>query len=562
MWISLGPNWTQTIDMSLLKASRLPSSFQPIFSDGWAPIIGELELIGLVATPQQAAHQQLASDCLSAAPSNGELAGVKDSNNNHNGTAEAHHGARHHHHRHHRSAASSSTVPCAPDLASTGEIIPVAPPAPLDSVYSPSGVGSNGMSKSGSRKKGSLAPPSGATRRLYQQHGAADHLTSPQLEPLDGRQQQPYKPVPYGYMADAQQRGANLGPPLRRVRPHKGAAAGGALQYQQPELGYPYKEPHYPNMDGSHMFPEDELEEEAELNARLHYQRAMNGAAHLNPMLHSDDYTELHHDDPYLAPALINEPLHTKGANHHHHHRHQQPAQQVHGNYQLRKHRSADKMSKASSESRKAALQQPHSILLAQGAEPDDYLLSESEHEAMLMDLGPAQAEWFYELQARGALIVRVLFTREANNDKELSVQRGELLEILDDTRKWWRARNSELQVAHVPHTIVAVMQGYQTLDELLANQPAGDVEEPSLMASTATSSGKAYSSSRSREHLHQLPLNHQLHHHHLNQHQPPALPLPMSVQDNFNHSQHWRSVNEAKRASSTAKTSGAFRYF
>ena len=99
----------------------------------------------------------------------------------------------------------------------------------------------------------------------------------------------------------------------------------------------------------------------------------------------------------------------------------------------------------------------------------------EIEREAMLVDMGPAQTEWFYELKLRGALIVRVLFTREANNDKELAVKRGEILEILDDTRKWWKARNIDLQVAYVPHTIVAVMENYQTLDELLTGS-SGDM--------------------------------------------------------------------------------------
>lgn len=94
----------------------------------------------------------------------------------------------------------------------------------------------------------------------------------------------------------------------------------------------------------------------------------------------------------------------------------------------------------------------------------------------MLLDMGPVQTEWFYELKLRGALIVRVLFTREANNDKELTVRRGEILEILDDTRKWWKARNIGLQVAYVPHTIVAVMEHYQTLDELLTGSSSSDM--------------------------------------------------------------------------------------
>lgn len=69
--------------------------------------------------------------------------------------------------------------------------------------------------------------------------------------------------------------------------------------------------------------------------------------------------------------------------------------------------------------------------------------------------LDPATEAWIEELQARDAKIVQVTYPRTANNDKELTVVRGEFLEILDDTRKWWRARNMRGRVAHVPHTIV-----------------------------------------------------------------------------------------------------------
>ncbi|KAL3290353.1 hypothetical protein HHI36_023695 [Cryptolaemus montrouzieri] len=64
------------------------------------------------------------------------------------------------------------------------------------------------------------------------------------------------------------------------------------------------------------------------------------------------------------------------------------------------------------------------------------------------------------ELQAKGAHIVQVTYPRTANNDKEMTVVRGEFLEILDDSRKWWRARNRRGQVAYVPHTIVTRYQG------------------------------------------------------------------------------------------------------
>ena len=51
---------------------------------------------------------------------------------------------------------------------------------------------------------------------------------------------------------------------------------------------------------------------------------------------------------------------------------------------------------------------------------------------------------------------MRVTYPRTANNEKEMTVMRGEFLEVLDDTRKWWRARNVRGNVGYVPHTIVA----------------------------------------------------------------------------------------------------------
>lgn len=72
------------------------------------------------------------------------------------------------------------------------------------------------------------------------------------------------------------------------------------------------------------------------------------------------------------------------------------------------------------------------------------------------MDPDRHQQQWFDDLKARGSKVVQVMYPRTANNDKELTVVRGEFLEVLDDTRKWWKARNIRGQIAHVPHTIVA----------------------------------------------------------------------------------------------------------
>jgi epidermal growth factor receptor kinase substrate 8 len=65
------------------------------------------------------------------------------------------------------------------------------------------------------------------------------------------------------------------------------------------------------------------------------------------------------------------------------------------------------------------------------------------------------QRAWAEDLLAQGKRAVRVTYPRTANNEKELTVVRGELLEVLDDSRKWWKTRNQQGLVGHVPHTIV-----------------------------------------------------------------------------------------------------------
>lgn len=72
---------------------------------------------------------------------------------------------------------------------------------------------------------------------------------------------------------------------------------------------------------------------------------------------------------------------------------------------------------------------------------------------------------WVRDLERKGAKIVEVTYPRTANNDKELTVKRGEVLEIVDDSRKWWRARNIHGQVGFVPHTIVVRFNGSKNDD-------------------------------------------------------------------------------------------------
>ena len=66
------------------------------------------------------------------------------------------------------------------------------------------------------------------------------------------------------------------------------------------------------------------------------------------------------------------------------------------------------------------------------------------------------QRGWINDLQNRGCRVVQVTYPRTANNEKELSCVRGEFLEVIDDSRNWWKTRNSRGEIGHVPHTIVA----------------------------------------------------------------------------------------------------------
>lgn len=51
--------------------------------------------------------------------------------------------------------------------------------------------------------------------------------------------------------------------------------------------------------------------------------------------------------------------------------------------------------------------------------------------------------------------ICAVKADRKGQNNKELTVRRGELIEIENSSKKWWRARNFHGDVGHVPHNIV-----------------------------------------------------------------------------------------------------------
>jgi len=62
---------------------------------------------------------------------------------------------------------------------------------------------------------------------------------------------------------------------------------------------------------------------------------------------------------------------------------------------------------------------------------------------------------WAIDRKRAGAKICAVKIDRKGQNAKELTVRRGELIEIEDNSKKWWRARNFQGDVGHVPNNIV-----------------------------------------------------------------------------------------------------------
>ncbi|CAF0750936.1 unnamed protein product [Rotaria sordida] len=71
---------------------------------------------------------------------------------------------------------------------------------------------------------------------------------------------------------------------------------------------------------------------------------------------------------------------------------------------------------------------------------------------------------WAIDRKRAGAKIYVVKFDRQGQNNKELTVRCGELIEIENNSKKWWRARNFHGDVGHVPHNIVDEIELEQLL--------------------------------------------------------------------------------------------------
>ncbi|KAK0398600.1 hypothetical protein QR680_002666 [Steinernema hermaphroditum] len=70
----------------------------------------------------------------------------------------------------------------------------------------------------------------------------------------------------------------------------------------------------------------------------------------------------------------------------------------------------------------------------------------------------PRAQSFLERLRDRRAKIVQATYDRTAQNPKELTVSRGEYLEVLNDTKNWWECRNIHNRTGFVPHTILSLL--------------------------------------------------------------------------------------------------------
>ncbi|XP_014667431.1 PREDICTED: epidermal growth factor receptor kinase substrate 8-like [Priapulus caudatus] len=93
------------------------------------------------------------------------------------------------------------------------------------------------------------------------------------------------------------------------------------------------------------------------------------------------------------------------------------------------------------------------------------------------------QSSFLKQLRHASGKAYEVTYDRVGKNEKELTVSKGEFLEILDDTRNWWKARNAYGRIGHVPYTIlkayVETDTGYNYM-HAGEPEPEKDYETPS----------------------------------------------------------------------------------
>ncbi|CAJ44243.1 SH3 domain-containing protein [Caenorhabditis elegans] len=73
-------------------------------------------------------------------------------------------------------------------------------------------------------------------------------------------------------------------------------------------------------------------------------------------------------------------------------------------------------------------------------------------------DTSPRQQAFIDDIVAKGGKLAVVTYDRGGQNTKELTVHKGEYLEVIFDERNWWECKNMHQRVGYVPHTILSMV--------------------------------------------------------------------------------------------------------
>ncbi|XP_071100187.1 epidermal growth factor receptor kinase substrate 8-like isoform X3 [Haliotis cracherodii] len=74
-------------------------------------------------------------------------------------------------------------------------------------------------------------------------------------------------------------------------------------------------------------------------------------------------------------------------------------------------------------------------------------------------------AAYLDELRRGGHQVYEALHERKGKNQKEISVNKGDILQVVDSSRKWWKVRNYKGEMGYAPYTILTEVKdlGYGT---------------------------------------------------------------------------------------------------
>ncbi|KAH9491472.1 hypothetical protein Btru_044926 [Bulinus truncatus] len=98
-----------------------------------------------------------------------------------------------------------------------------------------------------------------------------------------------------------------------------------------------------------------------------------------------------------------------------------------------------------------------------------------------VLQSGPASRQdennaYYEELRRMGdTTIYEAVHDRPGKNAKELTVQKGDILQVLDSSKNWWKLRNYKGQVGFAPYTILKQVSAdpHPVLDHILNSGPA-----------------------------------------------------------------------------------------